>query len=93
MVNGHKEKVDDAKVLYKEPTSQNGQIPLTSIKPSEEYEEGLRHNAEAAPHKDVGPGVEKGMKKRQDVPSAQQEAPHLASGRQAGAGWQNSAYV
>ncbi|KAK5371103.1 diacylglycerol O-acyltransferase 1 [Exophiala xenobiotica] len=91
MVNGHKEKVDDAKVLYKEPTSQNGQIPLTSIKPSEEYEEGLRHNAEAAPHKDVGPGVEKGMKKRQDVPIAQQAAPHLASGRQAGAGWQNSA--
>ncbi|KAJ9619416.1 diacylglycerol O-acyltransferase 1 [Knufia peltigerae] len=93
-VNGHtssevKKKVDDGKVLYQEHKGQNGESSLTSIKPSEEYEKSLRHSVKTAPQKEVGPGK---VKKRQDTTSTSTHpAANLASGRQAGAGWQTSA--
>lgn len=92
LVNGHTaktKKVDDDKVLYQAHKGQNGETPLTSIKPSEEYEKSLRHSAKTAPQKEVGPGK---PKKRQDTTSTNTHpAANLASGRQAGAGWQTSA--
>jgi 2-acylglycerol O-acyltransferase 2 len=71
--------VDEKKVIYEKHVNDNGEV-LTSIKPSENYEDSLKHNGETAPR-------EKGHER----PAKRQD--ELASGRQAGAGWERSAYV
>lgn len=76
-----KELLDDDKVVYEKHKTASGTEVLTSVKPSENYEESLKHNGEIAPIEKH----ENGQSKRQDKP--------LASGRKAGAGWQRSAYV
>ena len=76
-----KEPLDEDKVVYEKHRTPSGTAVLTSVKPSETYEESLKHNGEVAPMEEH----QNGRSKRQDEP--------LASGRTAGAGWERSAYV
>ena len=78
-----KEQSDEDKT-YEKHVGHNGG-PLTTVKPDETYEEALKHNGATAPREKKKPAT---MQKRQDPPRAP-----LESGRKAGAGWQNSAYV
>lgn len=68
---------DDKKVIYEKHINGSGEL-ITSVKPHENYEEALRHNEEAAPRDKV-------KNKKQDPGSG------LSSGRQAAAGWDQSA--
>lgn len=61
----------------------NGQV-LTSVKPTDDYERSLIHDQEIAPRRREMAQTQK----IQDAPMSQ-----LKTGRQAGAGWQRSAYV
>lgn len=83
MVNGLKTSLDAERVKYEKHVGRDGESSLTSIKPDEDYESSLRHNAKTAPRarKPVQPS------NRQNIPNA-----NLASGRKAGAGWERSAY-
>jgi len=77
MVNGQS---NQDRVIYEKHTSHNGETSLASIKPSDDHEESLRHNAKSAPRE-----------KKSTRPSKRQNM-QLASGRRAGEGWQRSAY-
>jgi hypothetical protein len=80
-VNGLRRNIDEDRVLYNKHTSPKGE-KLTSIKPDESYEEGLKHDAESAPR-------QKGRSGKKQDPNDEK----LASGRRAGAGWERSASV
>jgi hypothetical protein len=75
-----RKQLDENKIVYEKHLSADQQIPLTSVKPDDGYEESLKHNGEIAPKEKKS--------KQQDTPKSQ-----LASGRRAGAGWETSAYV
>jgi hypothetical protein len=80
-VNGSRRNIDEDRVLYDKHTSPKGER-LTSIKPDESYEEGLKHDADSAPRR-------KGRSGKKQDPNDEK----LASGRRAGAGWERSALV
>jgi 2-acylglycerol O-acyltransferase 2 len=80
-VNGLRRNIDEDRVLYDKHTSPKGE-KLTSIKPDESYEEGLKHDADSAPR-------QKGRSGKKQDPNGEK----LASGRRAGAGWERSASV
>lgn len=85
-VNGqldHQQQLDETKFIYEKHVNENGEI-LTSIKPTEVYEESLKHNGETAPHQKTHKKPVRRQDKTQD---------DLASGRKAGAGWERSAYA
>lgn len=69
---------DDRKVVFEKHVNASGE-QITSVKPQEGYEESLKHN------KATTLGKEENGEKKQDE--------SLASGRQAGKGWEKSAYV
>ncbi|KAH0842341.1 Diacylglycerol O-acyltransferase 2A [Fonsecaea pedrosoi] len=81
MINGQgsRQQLDEEKVLYEKHTNHTGEI-LTSIKPSDGYEDSLKRRGNTTPRE----------RKRNRPPKRQDE---LASGRRAGAGWQTSAYA
>ncbi|EXJ65383.1 hypothetical protein A1O7_01724 [Cladophialophora yegresii CBS 114405] len=83
LLNGHKDRqpLDEDRTIYEKHVNQNGEI-LTSIKPSENYEESLKHNGETAPREKKATRPAKRQDRTRD---------ELASGRQAGAGWEKSA--
>lgn len=80
-MNGEKtrKQLDEEKVVYEKHVNHDGEV-LTSIKPSENYERSLQHNGHTAPRE-----------KKRNRPAKRQD--DLASGRQAGAGWERSAYA
>jgi 2-acylglycerol O-acyltransferase 2 len=71
------------KVVYEKYVN-NGGDHLTSIKEHGSYEKHLEHDRETAPQ-------EKKKAKETEIAKKQDERPHLASGRRAGAGWERSA--
>lgn len=83
----HKERqqqLDEDKIAFENHVSADGQEVLTSVKPDDQYEESLKHDAETAPRE----------QKKERPTQEQNAADHpLASGRKAGAGWQRSAYA
>ena len=85
-------KLTEDKIVYEKFSNGDGTY-LTSVRPDESYEESLKHNKEAAPKSrepssSSSSSRQKGDKKLQDTPR-----PQLQSGRRAGAGWEQSAYV
>lgn len=76
--------LDEDRVVFEKYADHNGAV-LTSVKPDEGYEEGLKHDHDTAPRDQHPPG--KAVKK-QDTPTSQ-----LTSGRRAGAGWERSTYA
>jgi hypothetical protein len=80
MVNGHGKQLGQEKVVYKKHLGRGDQASLTSIKPSEQFEDSLKHNAQTVRRE-----------KKPNRPAKRQDA-QLASGRKAGAGWERSAY-
>lgn len=79
-VNGDAKKLDGDKLVYEKYTSQDGKTSLTSVKVDDEHHQSLKHS-EKIKSRDSSKKI-----KKQDTPK------ELASGRQAGAGWQRSAY-
>lgn len=73
------------RVVFERYSNGNGSV-LTSVRPDPNYEELLKHDRQVAPRESAKPS--KPPSKRQDIPKSQ-----LKSGRKAGAGWQQSAYV
>ncbi len=69
------------KVVYEKHLGRGDQTTLTSIKPSEQFEDSLKHNAQTV--------------RREKKPSrpAKRQDTQFASGRKAGAGWERSAYA
>ncbi len=78
-IKGLSRNIDEDHVICDKHSSQEEE-KLTSIKPDESCEEGLKHDAESAPRQRGRSG------KKQDPNHAK-----LASGRRAGAGWERSA--
>ena len=79
-----KEQLDEDKIAFEKHTNASRTAVLASVKPDESYERSLKHNGATAPRE----------KKEADTPKRQDPPEHpLASGRQAGAGWQRSAYA
>lgn len=78
-------KSTEERVVFERYSNGNGSV-LTSVRPDPNYEEHLKHDREVAPRKTVESS--KSKPRRQDTPKSQ-----LKSGRKAGAGWQQSAYV
>lgn len=76
-------KQPDKRVVFERYSNGNGSV-LTSVRPDPDYEESLKHDQKVAPRK----RADSSKSKRQDIPKSQ-----LKSGRKAGAGWQQSAYV
>jgi hypothetical protein len=74
-------KLDEDKVIFEKHVNNAGEI-LTSIKPSEQYEESLKHDGQTAPRE-----------KKPHRPTKRQDLTQdeLSSGRKAGAGWERSA--
>lgn len=77
-VNGNAKKLDEDKLVYQRYTSPDGETSLTSVKVDDEHHQSLKHSEKTAP-RDIK------KVKKQDTPK------QLASGRQAGAGWEKSA--
>lgn len=80
--NGQTQQLDGDKVIYQKHVSTDGRTLLTSISPTEDHEESLRHNERIAPREKKAGKTSKKRDARND---------ELASGRMAGAGWQTSA--
>lgn len=68
---------DNKKLVYEKHTNADGE-DLTSVKPQDGFEEALKHNKATAPKEEVN-----GKKKQDKI--------NLATGREAGKGWQESA--
>ena len=85
--------VDEDKVEYEKYMDSNGSV-LVSVKPDPSYEENLKHNMETAP-RSRDPSRSDSDRSKQLAVSGQQDATktQLKTGRQAGAGWERSAYV
>ncbi|EXJ79278.1 hypothetical protein A1O3_08780 [Capronia epimyces CBS 606.96] len=82
VVNNQRKHRGQDKLIYEKHADPSGDLPLTSVKPSDDHEKNIQQGTEKPPRgkKSSRPS------KRQDVPNAQ-----LASGRRAGAGWEKSA--
>lgn len=78
-------KLPQERIVFERYSNGNGSV-LTSVKPDPNYEENLKHDREVAPRKTAESS--RSRPRRQDTPKSQ-----LKSGRKAGAGWQQSAYV
>lgn len=75
----------DKRIVFERYSNGNGSV-LTSVRTDPNYEEFLKHDRKVAPRKAAESS--KPQSKRQDIPKSQ-----LKSGRKAGEGWQQSAYV
>lgn len=86
-------RVDENKVKFEKYSDGNGTV-LTSVKPDPSYEENLKHNQETAPRSRDASREPKSRSKEQGI-SGQQDTTktQLQTGRQAGAGWERSAYA
>lgn len=73
------------RVVFERYSNGNGSV-LTSVRTDPNYEELLKHDRQVAPREAAKSSAS--QSKRQDTPTSQ-----LKSGRTAGAGWQQSAYV
>jgi len=86
-------RINDDKVKFEKYSDGNGSV-LTSVKPDPSYEENLKHNRDTAPTS-RDPSENPAERPEQEKISYQQDITksQLKTGRQAGAGWERSAYV
>ena len=94
----HSKQLDADKVSFERHVAANGMDVLTTVKPDTFYEENFRHNDESAPREKRKENSEisdhqsqQGQELEKQKRRGETEGPVLASGRQAGAGWQRSA--
>lgn len=78
-------KLNQERIVFERYSNGDGSV-LTSVRPDPHYEEFLKHDRQVAPKKSAE--LSKTKPRRQDTPKSQ-----LKSGRKAGEGWQQSAYV
>lgn len=85
-------RLDEDKVQFEKYSNGDG-VALTSVKPDPSYEENLKHNQQIAP-RSREPSRGSSSRSKQQNTSAQQDSTksQLKTGRQAGAGWEKSAY-
>lgn len=85
--------IDEDKLEFEKYLDDNGSV-LVSVKPDPSYEENLKHNRETAP-RSREPSRSDSDRSKQPEPSRQQDTTksQLKAGREAGAGWERSAYV